>query len=39
MLRNFYLKGKRSVAKATNEGPAAYVIPAEENADGARPIS
>ena len=30
MLRNFYLKGKRSVAKATNEGPAAYVIPAEE---------
>jgi len=30
MLQNFYLKGRRSVAKATNEGPAAYVIPAEE---------
>jgi hypothetical protein len=27
-LQNFYLKSKRSVAKATNEGPAAYVIPA-----------
>ncbi len=25
-LRNFYLKGKRSVAKATAEGPAAWVI-------------
>ena len=25
-LRNFYLKSKRSVAKATTEGPAAYVI-------------
>ncbi len=31
MLRNFYLKGKRSVAKATTEGPAAYVIPANES--------
>jgi hypothetical protein len=30
MLQNFYLKGKRSVAKASNEGPAAYVIPSEE---------
>jgi hypothetical protein len=30
LLRNFYLKGKRAIAKATNEGPAAYVIPAEE---------
>ncbi len=30
MLRNFYLKGKRSVDKATTEGPAAYVIPASE---------
>ncbi len=29
-LNNFYLKGKRSVAKATTEGPAAYVIPADE---------
>ena len=26
-LENFYLKGKRSVAKARAEGPAAYVIP------------
>lgn len=25
-LQNFYIKSKRSVAKATNEGPAAYVI-------------
>ncbi len=31
LLRNFYLKGKRAVAKATTEGPAAYVIPADEN--------
>ncbi|MBV9926031.1 MAG: hypothetical protein JOZ96_13520 [Acidobacteria bacterium] len=29
-LNNFYLKGKRSVAKASNEGPAAYVIPADD---------
>jgi hypothetical protein len=29
-LDNFYLKGKRSIAKATTEGPAAYVIPADE---------
>ncbi|WP_321475093.1 hypothetical protein [uncultured Paludibaculum sp.] len=27
-LRNFYLKSRRSVAKATTEGPAAYVIDA-----------
>ncbi len=33
-LQNFYLKSKRSVAKATNEGPAAYVIPA----DNPRPV-
>ena len=32
-LSNFYLKGKRSIAKATTEGPAAWVI---EN-DGKRP--
>ncbi len=32
-LRNFYLKGKRSVAKATTEGPAAWVIAN----DGRRP--
>ena len=29
-LNNFYLKSKRSVAKATTEGPAAYVLPADE---------
>ncbi len=29
-LNNFYLKGKRSVAKAKTEGPAAYVLPASE---------
>jgi hypothetical protein len=28
-LRNFYLKSKRSVAKARTEGPAAYIIPAD----------
>jgi hypothetical protein len=30
-LQNFYLKSKRSVAKATNEGPAAYVVPADQS--------
>lgn len=30
-LQNFYLKGKRAVAKATNEGPAAYVVPADQS--------
>lgn len=29
-LRNFYLKSKRSVAKATTEGPAAWVLPADD---------
>ena len=29
-LENFYLKSKRSVAKARSEGPAAYVLPASE---------
>ncbi|MCA1818297.1 MAG: hypothetical protein LC746_18290, partial [Acidobacteria bacterium] len=28
-LDNFYVKSKRSVAKAANEGPAAYVIPGD----------
>jgi hypothetical protein len=28
-LNNFYLKSKRSVDKATNEGPAAYIIPGD----------
>ena len=30
-LQNFYLKSKRAVAKASNEGPAAYVIPADQS--------
>lgn len=29
-LKDFYLKSKRSIAKATTEGPAAWVIPAGE---------
>ncbi len=29
-LENFYAKGKRSVAKATTEGPAAWVIPSDD---------
>lgn len=29
-LNNFYLKSKRSIAKAKTEGPAAYVLPADE---------
>lgn len=28
-LNNFYLKSKRAIAKATNEGPAAYIIPGD----------
>ena len=28
-LNNFYIKSKRSVAKALNEGPAAYIIPGD----------
>ncbi|HKQ07067.1 MAG TPA: M14 family zinc carboxypeptidase [Blastocatellia bacterium] len=28
-LNNFYIKSKRSIAKAANEGPAAYVIPGD----------
>ncbi|MBN1223924.1 MAG: hypothetical protein JXB23_11810, partial [Candidatus Aminicenantes bacterium] len=34
-LNNFYLKSKRAVAKATTEGPAAWVIPD----DGKRPLA
>ena len=34
-LNNFYLKSKRAVAKASTEGPAAYVIPA----DNERPVA
>ena len=33
-LTNFYLKSKRSVAKATTEGPAAYVVPANDPRPG-----
>lgn len=33
--KDFYLKSKRSVAKATAEGPAAWIIPA----DGKRPLA
>jgi len=29
-LENFYLKSKRSIAKATTEGPAAWVIPSDD---------
>ncbi|MBA3320594.1 MAG: hypothetical protein H0T45_03990, partial [Pyrinomonadaceae bacterium] len=29
-LHNFYLKSKRAVAKAANEGPSAYVIPGNQ---------
>jgi hypothetical protein len=28
-LNNFYLKSRRSLAKASNEGPAAYIIPGD----------
>jgi hypothetical protein len=30
-LENFYIKSKRSVAKASNEGPAAYVVPINQS--------
>jgi hypothetical protein len=33
-LKNFYLKGKRSVEKPKNEGPAAYVFPADDPRPG-----
>jgi len=32
-LRNYYLKSKRSVAKAATEGPAAYVISGKDHMD------
>jgi zinc carboxypeptidase len=35
-LKNFYLKGKRSVLKAKTEGPAAYVFPADDPRLGAQ---
>jgi hypothetical protein len=33
-LKNFYLKSKRSVLKAKTEGPAAYVLPADDPRPG-----
>lgn len=33
-LRNYYLKSKRSVAKARTEGPAAYIFPANQPRKG-----
>ncbi len=33
-MENFHLKGQRSVAKAVNEGPAAYIFPADEPRPG-----
>ncbi len=35
-LRNFYLKSKRSILKAKTEGPAAYVLPADDPHPGAQ---
>jgi hypothetical protein len=35
-LRNFYLKSKRSILKARTEGPAAYVLTADESRPGAQ---
>jgi hypothetical protein len=35
-LRNFYEKSKRSITKATTEGPAAYVFPANDPRPGAQ---
>jgi hypothetical protein len=33
-LRNYYLKSKRSIDKARNEGPAAYILPMDEPRKG-----
>jgi len=35
-LRNFYLKSKRSITKPHDEGPAAYVLPADDPRPGAQ---
>ncbi len=35
-LENFYEKAKRSIAKARTEGPAAYVLPADDPRPGAQ---
>jgi len=36
LLQNFYEKSKRSILKAHTEGPAAYVLPADEARPGAQ---
>ena len=36
ILENFYEKSKRSILKATTEGPAAYVLPADDPRPGAQ---
>ncbi|HET6629917.1 MAG TPA: M14 family zinc carboxypeptidase [Woeseiaceae bacterium] len=35
-LRNFYLKSKRSIEKPQQAGPAAYVLPADEDREGSQ---
>ena len=35
-MENFYMKSQRSIAKAINEGPAAYVFPANDPRPGQR---
>ncbi|MBX7184641.1 MAG: hypothetical protein K1Y01_05785 [Vicinamibacteria bacterium] len=35
-LRNFYTKSKRAILKAKTEGPAAYVLPADDPRQGAQ---
>jgi hypothetical protein len=35
-LRNFYLKSKRAILKAKTEGPAAYVLPADDPRPGSQ---
>jgi Zinc carboxypeptidase len=36
LLRSFWEKGKRSIAKPDREGPAAYVLPADDRRPGAQ---
>jgi hypothetical protein len=36
LLRNFWEKGKRSIQKPEREGPAAYVLPADDRRPGAQ---
>src|SRR3954447_3536786 len=36
LLRNFWEKSKRSIRKPENEGPAAYVLPADDRRPGAQ---